>query len=244
MRRSAYCAILGCVLTGISPVAGCGGTSPGVAADTDQTTPTRATSARAPARTDTPQPSRRSQRAQPTLRKCDANILVNRSTTCPFAQNVFYAVWLADQDPTAFPDGLYAFSPTVGASFQLQCDRGSVVVCKTPQGALVRFRASALAAYSGADAASFVERADLGDMPDPFSSPEAGDGVSGGSEVETAPRASDCDPNYAGDCLDPSVSDYDCLGGSGNGPEYTGKVQVVGIDHYGLDRDGDGVGCE
>lgn len=53
-----------------------------------------------------------------------------------------------------------------------------------------------------------------------------------------------CDPNYRWACLRPDVSDYDCAGGSGNGPYYTGTVLVVGDDHYGLDRDGDGIGCE
>jgi hypothetical protein len=37
---------------------------------------------------------------------------------------------------------------------------------------------------------------------------------------------------------------YDCAGGSGDGPKYTGRVDVLGNDHYGLDSDGDGVGCE
>jgi len=53
-----------------------------------------------------------------------------------------------------------------------------------------------------------------------------------------------CDPNYAGACLDPSSPDYDCEGGSGDGPDYTGRVEIVGDDHFDLDRDGDGVGCE
>jgi len=57
-------------------------------------------------------------------------------------------------------------------------------------------------------------------------------------------EASGCDPNYAGACLDPYASDYDCAGGSGNGPDYTGTVTVVGEDHYGLDADGDRTGCE
>jgi hypothetical protein len=56
--------------------------------------------------------------------------------------------------------------------------------------------------------------------------------------------AGNCDPNYSGACLRPDVSDYDCAGGSGDGPYYTGRVQVVGVDHYGLDRDGDGAACE
>jgi hypothetical protein len=57
-------------------------------------------------------------------------------------------------------------------------------------------------------------------------------------------EASECDPNYTGACLDPSASDYDCAGGSGDGPQYTGPVTVVGEDHYGLDADSDGTGCE
>lgn len=56
--------------------------------------------------------------------------------------------------------------------------------------------------------------------------------------------SSECDPNYSGACLSPTASDYDCAGGSGDGPEYTGTVTVVGEDHYGLDSDSDGVGCE
>lgn len=65
------------------------------------------------------------------------------------------------------------------------------------------------------------------------------------AEEETVEaESSECDPNYSGACLDPYASDYDCEGGSGNGPEYTGAVVVVGTDRYGLDADGDGYGCE
>jgi len=52
-----------------------------------------------------------------------------------------------------------------------------------------------------------------------------------------------CHPSYSG-CLNPNASDYDCAGGSGNGPYYTGRVRVIGPDVFGLDRDGDGWGCE
>ena len=52
-----------------------------------------------------------------------------------------------------------------------------------------------------------------------------------------------CDPNYTGACV-PIASDVDCAGGGGNGPAYVqGPVRVVGTDVYGLDRDGDGIGC-
>ena len=58
------------------------------------------------------------------------------------------------------------------------------------------------------------------------------------------PSAGRCDSSYQGACLDPLAPDYDCAGGSGNGPRYTGLVRVVGDDRFGLDADGDGYGCE
>lgn len=51
-----------------------------------------------------------------------------------------------------------------------------------------------------------------------------------------------CTSGYS-PCL-PPASDYDCSGGTGDGPEYTGYVTVTGSDPYGLDADGDGAGCE
>lgn len=53
---------------------------------------------------------------------------------------------------------------------------------------------------------------------------------------------SGCTPGYT-PCL-PPASDYDCAGGSGDGPKYTGLVHVTGSDPYDLDRDGDGIGCD
>ena len=51
-----------------------------------------------------------------------------------------------------------------------------------------------------------------------------------------------CTSGYS-PCL-PPASDYDCRGGSGDGPRYTGPVRVTGSDPYDLDRDGDGKACE
>ena len=66
--------------------------------------------------------------------------------------------------------------------------------------------------------------------------------TAGGSAQSSA--AGECHPNYAGACLDPDSPDYDCAGGRGNGPDYTGPVQSIGGDPYGLDADGDGSACE
>jgi resuscitation-promoting factor RpfB len=66
------------------------------------------------------------------------------------------------------------------------------------------------------------------------------------SNVQPAPdndSTGNCTPGYS-PCL-PPASDYDCAGGSGNGPKYVdGPVRVTGSDPYGLDDNGDGVGCE
>ena len=57
------------------------------------------------------------------------------------------------------------------------------------------------------------------------------------------PLAGNCTPGYQ-PCLSPA-SDYDCAGGSGDGPEYaSGPIRVTGSDPYGLDSEGDGIACE
>lgn len=61
--------------------------------------------------------------------------------------------------------------------------------------------------------------------------------------VAAPPQPSNCTPGYS-PCL-PPASDYDCAGGSGNGPEYAvGPVRVTGYDVYDLDADGDGTACD
>jgi flagellar hook assembly protein FlgD len=56
-----------------------------------------------------------------------------------------------------------------------------------------------------------------------------------------------CTPGYSPCLVNHGGADYDCAGGSGNGPYYTqpGVVyRVTGSDRYGLDADNDGYGCE
>jgi hypothetical protein len=89
--------------------------------------------------------------------------------------------------------------------------------------------------------------ADSGDPCDPsstaYDSSACDESTSGGNTGSSG--GDGCDPNYEGACLDPNAYDYDCAGGSGDGPEYVdGPVDVVGDDHFGLDRDGDGIGCD
>lgn len=80
--------------------------------------------------------------------------------------------------------------------------------------------------------------------PTPTPTPMAPTSVVVPTQNTTPPKSqSNCSPHYSG-CV-PIASDVDCAGGPGNGPAYVrGPVQVIGSDIYGLDRDGDGLGCE
>ena len=58
-------------------------------------------------------------------------------------------------------------------------------------------------------------------------------------------QPSGCHPSYPSVCLAMDKGDYDCAGGSGNGPNYVqGPITVLPSDPFDLDRDGDGIGCE
>lgn len=71
--------------------------------------------------------------------------------------------------------------------------------------------------------------------------PQVG-GATGVTGSASSSGGGDCTPGYS-PCLQPA-SDYDCQGGTGDGPKYTGRVEVTGSDPYDLDADGNGVGCE
>ena len=83
-------------------------------------------------------------------------------------------------------------------------------------------------------------------------SPGGNEGAAPGSVVELvvsnlvkplAPVVSNCTTGYK-PCLAPAP-DYDCAGGSGDGPMYAvGPIYVTGSDPYDLDSEGDGIACE
>ena len=142
--------------------------------------------------------------------------------------------------PGVFADssGLPAYSEAVDEMFTVDCG-GDPVVCKAGDGGYVTFPLSAVEVYTMGDANRYAASHETGGVDpgdiEPSVPPVDGSQSSGSEE---------CDPNYAGACLDPNSSDYDCEGGSGDGPDYTGRVEVVGDDPYDLDRDGDGIACD
>jgi hypothetical protein len=214
--------------------AGCGGSGETVRTVTVERVVT-VEAPRAPRREHRPEPS--APPATPEFINCDSNIEAKvRTTTCPFAQNVFWTYWTSGQSGSA----LEVWSPAAQASFTTTCESDRAqVVCTTSDDAAVKFSQTAVDRYSQTQADSYASSHDLG--PDPYEGlPPTGsepdiDGGDGGGE-------DDCqgyDP-----CISPG-GDVDCAAGSGDGPRYVdGPVYVEGFDPYGLDRDGDGVACE
>jgi len=165
---------------------------------------------------------------------CDSNIDAKAdTTTCPFAQNVFWTYWTSGESTGP----LEVWSPAVQASFATSCRRGSgQVKCTTTDDAVVRFPQAAVDAYSQDQADAYASGHDLG--PDPYEGLPAPDPEEGGGEA-VPENCQGYEP-----CLTPG-DDVDCAAGSGDGPRYVnGPVSVSGSDPYDLDRDGDGIACE
>ena len=108
---------------------------------------------------------------------------------------------------------------------------------------------------SEAERSFFLANCITPEVPPPTATtPPTTGGGSTSIPTPTAPPSppSNCHPSYqggvdtrTGGCIRSGVGDYDCAGGSGNGPNYArGPVRVVGGDPFDLDRDNDGLGCE
>lgn len=88
---------------------------------------------------------------------CDANITVKAATTtCAFAQNVFYAYW------NAGGSDFQAYSPVSERSYDVRCSGGSIIACSAGDGAEVRFSAHAVTLYDEAQADAYAASHDLG----------------------------------------------------------------------------------
>ena len=89
--------------------------------------------------------------------RCDGYVQVGPSTSCAFANNVFYEFFEA-QPARSFS----AYSPTTGQVYEMSCSGGSVVTCGGGQGAKVRFPMSAVDMYTERDATAYASSHDLG----------------------------------------------------------------------------------
>lgn len=92
-------------------------------------------------------------------RSCDRNVSARSgTTTCPFAQNVFYEYWKSGGAAT-----VEAFSSATNATLRLTCTTSrATVTCDTDHGGSVRFPQAAVDAYSSRQAATYRAGHDVG----------------------------------------------------------------------------------
>jgi hypothetical protein len=89
---------------------------------------------------------------------CDGRVeALAGSTSCAFAQNVFYEFYEASPE-REFP----VYSPATGMSYQMHCTGESMVTCAGGNGAEVRFPMSAVEAYTESAARAYANSHDLG----------------------------------------------------------------------------------
>jgi hypothetical protein len=95
---------------------------------------------------------------------CDQNISAkNGTTSCAFAENVFWEYWYftTSGQGTRFT----AYSPSTHMVYEVNCGGTSPVVCTTDTGAEIHFPVSAIDAYTQSQADAYAASKDLG--PDP-----------------------------------------------------------------------------
>jgi hypothetical protein len=128
---------------------------------------------------------------------CDPNISVRAATTtCPFAQNVFYEYWASGEAPT-----VDAYSPAAKAMYTVSCVARQRIRCRGGDGAEIRFPQAAIDAYTEPQAAAFAASADTGPASSSRVQQEA---AAPAGEGDVAPQESDdefcddhdCIPNY------------------------------------------------
>jgi hypothetical protein len=92
-------------------------------------------------------------------RRCDANIRAEAgTTTCPFAENVFYEYFTSGQQST-----IGAYSPTTHRRYTLDCSTSQGdVVCEAGDGASVSFSQASVDAYTESQARAYAASHDVG----------------------------------------------------------------------------------
>ncbi|HEY4277710.1 MAG TPA: DUF4352 domain-containing protein [Conexibacter sp.] len=89
---------------------------------------------------------------------CDSNISVDpRSTTCPFANNVFWEYWTGGQVAP-----VSAWSSALQRYVDVTCQSGTRVVCSGVEGSRVSFPEAAVEAYSQSQATAYASSHEVG----------------------------------------------------------------------------------
>jgi hypothetical protein len=130
--------------------------------------------------------------APPALHACDPNITVRAATTtCGFAQNVFYAFYTDGSFETQ--NGLRAYSPATGHDYAVACatDGAENVTCVAGDGGEVHFNLAAVRVYDDVQAARYANTHDLG----PGAPSHVGESVGGVGNPQDQPTDIPSDEN-------------------------------------------------
>jgi hypothetical protein len=138
------------------------------------------------------------------FKRCDTNITAKKhTTTCGFAENVFYEYWQAGGARS-----IRAYSPATGKSYRLSCEQaGSGVTCSAGDGAIAKFSIASIDQYTSAQARAFADSHNVGT-------------TSTSTPTTAAPQAADpapVDPPAASDVSPDFCSTHDCIPNYPNG---------------------------
>jgi serine/threonine protein kinase len=97
------------------------------------------------------------------LHACDQNIYANASTSCKFAENVFYEYTQSAQNPSGQVMTIY--SPVTQQDYPVTCtpDAEGDIECSSNTDSYATFSQASVDAYTPAVAAAYASSADLGD---------------------------------------------------------------------------------
>jgi hypothetical protein len=171
-------------------------------------------------------------RAASGYKRCDANIRAKRvTTTCGFAENAFYAYFIGSGATT-----LRVYSPATGRTFTTRCSEGTATVtCRTADGGVVKFRQSAIAAYSDDQAGAFAAAHEVGDSGVVDAATSASSGSSGSSSSDdTYSNPYDSPDTTVDPGDDPAFCDtHDCIPNYPNGNGSTVQCADGSYSHSG-----------
>jgi hypothetical protein len=94
---------------------------------------------------------------------CDANIRVRAATTtCPFAENVFYEYY---EETFGYPAAVTvrAWSAAAAQWFSVHCRGEAAIDCRAGDGAQIKFSGASVAAYDDEQANRYASAHDIGD---------------------------------------------------------------------------------
>jgi hypothetical protein len=145
-------------------------------------------------------PSPTANAAPPAFVSCDANIRVRAATTtCPFAENVFYELFQATAGYISATT-VRAWSPATRRFYSVKCSGGTSIVCTAGDGGEVHFSSDAMDAYDDSQANRYASTHDTGpsDVSDKDLNSPTPDGSDVSTDTDTADFCDvhDCIPNY------------------------------------------------